>query len=172
MTPSSRSHESRLPAWESQLRKLLPLFGHRNWIVVADAAYPAQSRPGIETVVAHAEPLSVLRTVVQAIGASKHIRAKVYLDQELAFVPESDAPGIDSYRNRLDTVLNDFPRNDLPHEQIITRLDQAAQLFRILLIKTDLTIPYTSAFFELDCGYWDAAAEQRLRQAIALVQQA
>ena len=39
--------------WERQLSAaLLPLFGHRNWIVVADSAYPAQSKPGIETIVA------------------------------------------------------------------------------------------------------------------------
>ena len=25
---------------------VLPLFGHRNWIVVADSAYPAQSQAG------------------------------------------------------------------------------------------------------------------------------
>jgi hypothetical protein len=29
-----------------------------------------------------------------------------------------------------------------------------------------MTIPYTSVFFELDCGYWNADAEQRLRQLI------
>ena len=46
-------------------------------------------------------------------------------------------------------------------------LDQSAQLFRVLIIKTEMTIPYTSVFFELDCGYWNADAEQRLREAIA-----
>jgi hypothetical protein len=35
-----------------------------------------------------------------------------------------------------------------------------------LIVKTDMTIPYTSVFFELDCGYWNAEAEQRLRQAM------
>jgi hypothetical protein len=29
-----------------------------------------------------------------------------------------------------------------------------------------MTIPYTTVFFELDCGYWNAAAEDRLRQAM------
>jgi hypothetical protein len=29
-----------------------------------------------------------------------------------------------------------------------------------------MTIPYTSVFFELDCGYWNAEAEVRLRQAM------
>ena len=36
--------------WEQRLQHLLPLLGHRNWIVVADSAYPAQSNPGIETI--------------------------------------------------------------------------------------------------------------------------
>jgi hypothetical protein len=55
----------------------------------------------------------------------------------------------------------------MPHEQIIARLDQTAQVFRMLIIKTKLAIPYTSIFFELDCGYWTPEAEQRLRQAMA-----
>ena len=45
------------PEWERQFRTLLPLYGHRNWIVVADSAYPAQSKPGIATVVADDEQL-------------------------------------------------------------------------------------------------------------------
>jgi hypothetical protein len=36
-------------------------------------------------------------------------------------------------------------------------------MFRILIVKTDMIIPYTSVFFELDCGYWNAEAEGRLR---------
>ena len=35
--------------WRERLTEELPVLGHRNWIVVADAAYPAQCRPGIET---------------------------------------------------------------------------------------------------------------------------
>jgi hypothetical protein len=33
-----------------------------------------------------------------------------------------------------------------------------------------MTIPYTSVFFELDCGYWNAEAEQRLRQAMPVAE--
>ena len=58
----------------------------------------------------------------------------------------------------------------LPHEQIIHKLDQAAEMFRVLILKTDGTIPYTSVFFELDCGYWNADAEQRLRQAMLVAE--
>jgi hypothetical protein len=35
-----------------------------------------------------------------------------------------------------------------------------------LIIKTPLTKPYTSVFFQLECGYWNAEAEERLREAI------
>lgn len=152
--------------WERQLSAILPLFGHRNWIVVADAAYPAQSRPGIETIVASADQIHVVREVFDAIAASRHLRAIVHVDSELGFVEEIDAPGVAEYRQQLDSVLYGFHVNRIPHEQIIHKLDQSAQLFRILVVKTKMTIPYTSVFFELDCGYWNAEAEERLRQAI------
>jgi hypothetical protein len=152
--------------WECRLTALLPLFGHRNWIVVADAAYPAQSNAGIETILAGAEQLQVIRTVLDAIAASKHLRANIYLDRELEYVSEKDATGVASYRERLVALLGGLELLQLPHEQIITRIDQSAQLFRILIIKTEFTIPYTSVFFELDCGYWNAEAEERLRVAI------
>ena len=150
----TESVTSAAPGWERQLGALLPLYGHRNWVVVADSAYPAQSKPGIETILADADQIHVVRTVLDAITASRHIRANVYVDKELSFVAENDAPVYGSSVKRI------------PHEQIIAKLDQSAQVFRILIIKTDMTIPYTSVFFELDCGYWNAGAEERLRQAL------
>jgi len=33
--------------WEDVLKDRLPLYGHRNWIVIADSAYPAQSSGGV-----------------------------------------------------------------------------------------------------------------------------
>lgn len=152
--------------WKSRLGALLPHYGHRNWIVAADSAYPAQARNGIETIVADAEQIVVVRAVHDAIAASRHARASVYVDLELGFVDENDAPGVSDYREQLKRVLYGAQLNRIPHEQIIHKLDQSAQAFRILIIKTDMTIPYTSVFFELDCGYWNAEAEQRLRQTI------
>ena len=32
--------------WQTKLKKELPLLGHRNWIVIADSAYPWQTAPG------------------------------------------------------------------------------------------------------------------------------
>ena len=46
-------------------------YGHRNWLVIADSAYPAQSRQAIETVVADEEQTRVLeRRLPFSAGAS------------------------------------------------------------------------------------------------------
>lgn len=152
--------------WERELHTLLPLFGHRNWIVVADSAYPAQSKPGIETIVSGAGQLEVARKVADAINASRHVRANIYRDRELAFVPEKDAPGVSAYRKDLAAMFG-TSATELPHEEIIAKLDQVSQVFRVLIIKTELTIPYTTVFFELGCAYWPADAEERMRKAMA-----
>jgi len=162
----SEEPEVKQPEWSPHLAALLPLYGHRNWIVVADAAYPAQSRPGIETIAVGESQPDAVTSVLAAISAAPHVRPLIHLDAELDFVRESDAPGVADYRRELDQVLAGAHVETLPHEDIIHKLDQSAEIFRILVIKTDMTIPYTSVFFELDCGYWNAEAEQRLRQAI------
>ena len=155
-----------LPVWSDRLNALMPLYGHRNWIVVADSAYPSQSNSGIDTIVSGEDQIDVVGKVVHAIQACTHIRANVYVDAELGFVAEEDAPGIASYRQELDGLLEGAAIKRIPHEQIIHKLDQSAAVFNVLIIKTTLTIPYTSVFFELDCGYWSAEAEARLRAAI------
>lgn len=153
--------------WRDRLGQVLPVFGHRNWIVVTDSAYPAQSNPGIETIVAGGGQIAAIKHVLAAIEECRHVRANVYADRELAFVPESAAHGVAEYRETLDRIFKGASINYLPHEQIIHKLDESAQLFRILLIKTDMSVPYTSVFFELDCGYWSAESEKQLREAIA-----
>jgi len=152
--------------WQNNLEAKLPIMGHRNWIVIADSAYPAQSRSGIETIATGADQIEVVKQVLKAVDKSGHIRANVYLDAEMKFVSETDAPGIAAYRNRLSEVLADRSVNVLPHEKLIADLDQAAKTFRVVILKTNLTLPYTSVFLQLDCGYWNAQAEQKMRDAM------
>jgi hypothetical protein len=73
--------------WERNLARSLPLFGHRNWIVVADSAYPAQSKPGIETIVSGEDQIPVVRQVFDAITLGQATSAPNLCDKELAFVP-------------------------------------------------------------------------------------
>jgi L-fucose mutarotase/ribose pyranase (RbsD/FucU family) len=159
--------DGKAESWESRLRSLLPLYGHRNWIVIADAAYPAQSSPGIETLFTGGDHSEVLGKVLEAIGAVIHVRANVCVDAELKLVTEADAPGVNALRSRITRLLAGKNTRELPHEQIITRLDEAGKFFRILILKSTLTIPYSSVFLELDCGYWSEEAEKRLRSGQA-----
>jgi L-fucose mutarotase/ribose pyranase (RbsD/FucU family) len=154
-------------AWNRTLLDRIPLYGHRNWIVIADSAYPAQSRPGIETIVSNSDHVQVLEQVLAAVSGSRHVRPIVYTDQELKFIEEKDAPGISAYRRQLAAMLQNRVVNSLPHEQIIAKLDQVSQTFRVLIIKTNFTLPYTSVFLQLDCAYWGPDAERRLRAAMA-----
>ncbi len=152
--------------WNSILHQRLALYGHRNIIAVVDSAYPAQSRPGIETIATGQSQTAVLREVLAELGNVRHVRPRIYLDQELERVPEADAPGISKYRSELKTLLKDAPVESLPHEAIIAKLDQTAQTFDVLILKSDLALPYTSVFIQLECGYWSDDAERRLRASL------
>jgi len=150
--------------WEQRLTQELSALGHRNWIVVADSAFPLQISPGIEVVVSGEDHFVVLEKVLKAIDHSRHIRPRVYLDKELSFVTEDLAPGIDACRARLDGLLDGRDVSPVLHEELIARLDQVARTFRILMIKTNLDLPYTSVFMELDCGYWTPQSEAQMRE--------
>jgi hypothetical protein len=152
--------------WEEILRDRLQLFGHRNWLVIADSAYPAQARQGVETIVSDEEQTTVLSQALAILGGCRHIKPTIYTDKELQFVLEQDAPGITAYRRQLESLFDGQQVHPLLHEDIISRLDQVGEMFRVLLIKTNTQIPYTSICFELGCGYWDAEPENRLRAAM------
>ena len=155
------------PAWQQLVTRQLPLLGHRNWIAIVDAAYPWQTAPGVETVATGAGQLEVVRFVTRAVEKAGHVRALVHQDAELATLPKTDAPGIASYRDQLNKVLTGGEVHALPHEQIIAKLNEAGAIFRVLVLKTTMTLPYTSVFLQLDCGYWSAEAEKRLRAALS-----
>lgn len=157
------------PEWQTRLREELRLMGHRNWIAVVDSAYPLQTSAGIETIETDGDQLDVVRRVVREVAETKHVRPVVFTDAELKAVPEDDAPGVTYYRDSLNHFLEEFQagsleRQSLPHEQIISKLDEAGKTFHILVLKTRMAIPYTSVFLRLDCGYWTEGQERRLRE--------
>ncbi len=157
------------PAWEEVVKDRLQLYGHRNWLVIADSAYPAQSRPGIETIVADEEQTHLLSCVFRMLRDCRHVKPNIYIDQELRFVPEQDAPGVSAYREGLRSMVQGYELRALPHEEIIARLDAAGRQFRVLIIKSNMRIPYTSVFFELECGYWNTRAEKCMRSSMSSV---
>ena len=150
--------------WQTKVQQELPLLGHRNWIVIVDSAYPLQSSPGIETVETGTDQLTVVREVLQSIAHSRQVRPVVFMDAELPYITEQQARGVTQYRSEIKAVLGTLPVHSVPHEQLIHKMNQAGNTFHILILKTTLTVPYTSVFLRLDCKYWSDAAEQELRQ--------
>jgi hypothetical protein len=88
------------------------------------------------------------------------------MDSELPFVPDEDAPGASAYRSQIQQILSDYTIASLPHERVIARIDETSKQFHILVLKTTMTIPYSSVFIRLDCKYWSAEAEKRMRSRI------
>jgi RbsD / FucU transport protein family len=152
--------------WRIKLNQELPLLGHRNWIMIVDSAYPLQVSPGVETIETGADLPQVLRVVLGTLDHSIHVTPNVFLDAELPYVTDEAAPGASVYRQHLKEILHDRPVKSLPHETLIKQINDAGQTFHILVLKTNMAIPYTSVFLQLDCKYWPPAAEQQLRQAM------
>ena len=144
-----------------ELQRLLPRLGHRNWIAVVDSAFPELVAPGVTTFVG-----GDLEGTLRALEACSHVRYDAFLDSELDYLDERESVGIQAYRDRLDRFLEGVPTTRLPHERIIHMLDEAARTYRVVVIKTDARLPYTSLFLRLECGYWDERAESRLRERI------
>lgn len=153
--------------WRELLKQRLPEYGHRNWIVIADSAYPKQSSPGVETIYTGGDQVEVVKHVLETIDKTQHVRPVVMLDKELESIPSEAVPGIKAYRSSLRELLRDRPKNVLPHEKIIERLDESAELFNVLVLQSDMVMPYTSVFIQLDCGYWSAEEEKLLRKSMA-----
>jgi hypothetical protein len=167
--PKCCSSESAIPvstlSWKDGLKADIPLLGHRNWIVVTDMAYPLQTQQGIKTVHTNENYMDILDFIYREIEKAPHIKAAIYQDKELLYLNEKDAAGIDALREQMKTLFGDS-RTFVPHEELINRLDEVSRKFNVVILKSNLTVPYTSTFFELDCNYWDSVKEQALQQAI------
>lgn len=153
--------------WQNILHNKLPLLGHRNWIVVTDMAYPLQAKEGITTLYANEPYTEVLSTVKNMLDSSTHVYAHTYQDQELSFLEEDFCPGIVNLKDEMKKVLSQSEIISIEHNHLLARLDSISNLFEVVIIKTRLTKPYTSTFFELDCKYWDSSKQARLNKRIA-----
>jgi L-fucose mutarotase/ribose pyranase (RbsD/FucU family) len=150
--------------WQTKLHQQLPLLGHRNWILVVDSAYPLQVSPGVEVIETGSDQLTVVSAVLTALDHSTHV--KPILDAELPYVPQQSYPNLNAYREALKKTLQGRPIQSLPHEKILGRISEAGKDYKILVLKTTMTMPYTSVFFQLDCKYCTDEGEQKIRQGM------
>ncbi len=151
--------------WKKQFNDTLHLLGHRNWILVVDKAYPLQSANGIEYINTCEKHEDVLNYVLDEVAQASHIKPIVYTDKEfevLAQLGEKEAAMVES----MNKIMSNVDVNSILHDEIFTKLDAASKLFNVLVIKTESTVAYSSVFIELDCGYWTAEKEAKLRSLI------
>ena len=152
--------------WKMQLNGIIPEFGHRNWILVVDKAFPAQNANGIKTINTGEDLLDVLSFTLQEIDHSTHVKPIIYNDKELGFITPDLVGNIEDYRSNLDNIIRKYEPQEILHDSVFVKIDEASKLFKILVLKTEEVIAYSSVFIQLDCGYWSAEKEDALREAI------
>ncbi len=153
--------------WRDQLARLLPAMGRHNWIVVADPAYPLVNSTGMTVVATDLGQTDLLTLVLDAILRTGNWRPAFYTDAELPAVAEQDAIGIGAYRAQLSALLKggEVVRS-LTEEQIMSNLQEVARDYRVLVLKSNTRLPYSSVYIQLDSGFWSQDAEKRLRSAM------
>ncbi len=153
--------------WRGSVNNQVSQLGYRNWIVIAEASFPAHSRPGIRQVNASAEIPEVLDYVLNALESTQNVRPRIYLTREVRAVENDFAPGIDHFRGQIQASLHGHETTELDQQSLLTLMESANQSFDVLVIRTPSALPYSSVFLELQPGYWDAESEDRLRQRIS-----
>lgn len=162
------NRSKKLPSaeWKTQFSEQLPLLGHRNWILVVDKAFPQQNAPGIITINTNEALLPVLQYTLNQINQSTHVRPLLYTDEELNYITEKQVPEIEKFKTDLFGIIPREQTQTLLHDSVFVKIAKASELFRIIVLKTEQVIPYSSVFLQLDCKYWSGENENQLRVAM------
>jgi len=164
--PSGQTTAPETNNWKMVLAEELPLLGHRNWILVVDKAFPAQNAPGIHVVNTGEELLPVLKFTLDQISQSTHVKPIIYTDKELGFITPELESGIGPFRESMQEVLQGAEVQTILHDSVFLKIDEASKLFKVLVLKTEGTIAYSSVFLNLDCKYWTGEKENALRRVM------
>lgn len=152
--------------WQAAVQRQAGQLGYRNWIVIAEASFPAHSRPGTRQVNAPVGIPEALDFVMRTLEQTENLRPQIYVPRELRSVENDFAPGIDELRKQLQESLHGHETTELDQQSLVTLLEDANRSFDVLVIRTTTALPYSSVFLELQPGYWDVDSEERLRQRI------
>jgi D-ribose pyranose/furanose isomerase RbsD len=160
---TEKSKPNKSIQWQNELQSKLSTFGHRNWILIVDKAFPMQNGSGITYINSNENLLPVLSYTLEEIRNSSHVKPIIYQDKELSFITEEQSTGVKQLAQSIQKVLGENKVQQINHDSIFFKIDEAAKLFNVLIIKTNETIPYSSVFLQLDCAYWNAEKEAMLR---------
>lgn len=152
--------------WEAAVQRQTGQLGYRNWIVIAEASFPAHNRPGIRQVNAPVAIPQALDYVLRTLEETENVRPQIYVPRELRSVENDFAPGMDEFRKNLQVAMHGHETTELDQQSLLTLLEDAGRSFDVLVIRTPTALPYSSVFLELQPGYWDVDSETRLRERI------
>lgn len=153
-------------SWKAAVNRQAGQLGYRNWIVIAEASFPAHNRPGLRQVTASVDVPEALDYVLNVMEQTQNVRPQIYVTREARSVENDFAPGIDVLRTKLKESLHGHETTELDQQSLITLMENANRSFDVLVIRTTTALPYTSVFIELQPGYWDVDSETRLRERI------
>jgi L-fucose mutarotase/ribose pyranase (RbsD/FucU family) len=152
--------------WQAAVDRQVGQLGYRNWIVIAEASFPAHSRHGVRQINADVDIPEALDYVLKTLERTETVRPQLFLTRELRSVENDFAPGIDDLRKRIKDALHGHESTELDQQSLLTLLEDANRSFDVLVIRTNTALPYSSVFLELQPGYWDVESETRLRERI------
>nr|WP_294901209.1 RbsD/FucU domain-containing protein [uncultured Pedobacter sp.] len=161
---TSKTEEPTSDSWKPEFKNKLSEYGHRNWILIVDKAFPAQNSAGIVTIDTHQGLLKVLEYTLSQIDSSTHVKPTIFTDKELNYITKDQVEDIGGYRTALLKSIEKYRPQSMPHDSVFVNIDKASKLFQVLVLKTDEVIPYSSVFIQLDCKYWTAEKEHSLRK--------
>ena len=152
--------------WRDEVANSMLLLGHRNWIVITDKAFPVQTKAGVEMIYTDDRYENILSFIISQLNNSTHIYGHFYQDKELIFLDDSICPGIENYRFIQEQYI---PKNEvqyISHEFLLNKIDSISSFYNVLVVKTNLVLPYTSTFIELDCKYWNRDKQKALKNKV------
>lgn len=153
-------------SWRDALAVQTAQLGYRNWIVIAEASFPAHSRPGVRQINADEEIPAVVDEVLRTLEQTEHVTPRIYVAREMRAVENDYAPGIDEFRKQLQVAMHAHETTELEQQSLMTLMEDTTKTFEVLVIRTTTALPYTSVFMELQPGYWSGDSEARLREQL------
>lgn len=144
----------------------LQQLGARNWVVIADPTYPIPAGAGAVTMAVPSPTADTFREVLDLLELQASLTPRIWVCNEMEAVTEKLAPGMEEYRKDVNYLLSGRFCYRLDERIISMQLADAAQKFRVLYIKTNTQLPYSTIAIELDSGYWNPDAEAEIRERL------
>jgi L-fucose mutarotase/ribose pyranase (RbsD/FucU family) len=115
---ASKTEESTSDSWKPEFKNKLSEYGHRNWILIVDKAFPAQNSAGIVTIDTHQGMLKVLDCTLQQIDSSSHVKPLIFTDKELNYITKNQIENIGEYRTALLKSIGKYQPQSMLHDSL------------------------------------------------------